>query len=151
VFDAPEYFNERLPVMSPDGRWLAYQSTESGKMEIYVRPFPNVRSARWQISEGGGFAPLWSADGREVFYRKADTIVAVKIRTEPTFGVESSGALFSLAGYVLAGTRGVRYDVGRDGRFLLLKSDLLGDSASRQDIVVVENWFTELQQRVPTR
>jgi eukaryotic-like serine/threonine-protein kinase len=151
LFDAPEYFNERLPMMSPDGRWLAYQSTESGKMEIYVRPFPNVRSARWQISEGGGFAPLWSPDGREVFYRNADSIVAVKIRTEPTFGVVSSGALFNLAGYVLAGTRGVRYDVGRDGRFLFLKSDSPGDSASRQDIVVVANWFEELKRLVPAK
>jgi len=151
VFDAPDYFNERLPVLSPDGRWLAYQSTESGRMEIYVRPFPNVRSARWQISEGGGFAPLWSVDGREIFYRNTDSIVAAQIRTEPTFGVVSSNALFSLAGYVLAGTRGVKYDVGRDGRFLLLKSDSPGDSASRQDIVVVENWFEELKRLVPTK
>jgi hypothetical protein len=77
--------------------------------------------------------------------------VAVRVRTEPTFAVESSGALFSLAGYVLAGTRGVKYDVGRDGRFLLLKSDSPGDSASRQDIVVVANWFEELKRLVPAK
>jgi len=151
LFDAPEYFNERLPALSPDGRWLAYQSTESGKMEIYVRPFPNVRSARWQVSAGGGFAPLWSADGREIFYRNAASIVAVKIQTEPTFSVLTSAPLFNLAGYVIAGTRGTRYDVARDGRFLLLKSDSLGDSASRQDIVVVENWFEELKRLVPAK
>jgi hypothetical protein len=151
LFDAPEYFYERLPALSPDGRWLAYQSIESGRMEVYVRPFPNVRSGRWQISNGGGFAPLWSADGREIFYRDAVSIVAVRVRTEPAFSVMTSSTLFKLAGYVLAGQRGIRYDVGPDGRFLLLKNDAPGDIGTRRNIVVVQNWFSELQQRVPVK
>jgi serine/threonine-protein kinase len=151
LFDAPDYFDECLPALSPDGRWLAYQSTESGKMEVYVRPFPNVKDGRWQISTSGGTAPLWSRDGREIFYRSATNIVAVKIRTGPTFAVVESNTLFSLAGYALAGTRGVQYDVAPDGRFLLLKSDPLGHVASGGNIIVVENWFEELKRLVPTR
>src|SRR5262249_15237273 len=151
LFDAPEYFNERLPALSPDGRWLAYQSTESGKMEIYVRPFPNVTSSRSQISTGGGYAPLWSRDGQESFYRNSTSVVGVKIGAQVNFVVVSSSPLFNLAGYVLAGTGGVPYDVARDGRFLMLKSDAPGDSGSRQDIVVVQNWLDELKQLVQTR
>jgi hypothetical protein len=120
-------------------------------MEIYVRPFPNVNSSRSQISTGGGFAPLWSRDGQEIFYRSSTSLVVVKVRTQPNFAVLSSSPLFNLAGYVLAGPRGVRYDVTRDGRFLILKSDSPADSGSRQDIVVVENWFDELKQLVPAK
>ena len=79
LFDAPEYFNEVLPALSPDGRWLAYQSTESADAEVYLRPFPDVSSLRRQVSVGGGFAPLWSADGQELYYRSATDMMAVKV------------------------------------------------------------------------
>ena len=149
LFDAPEYFYERLPALAPDGRWLAYQSIESGTMEIYVRPFPNVSSGRWQISSGGGFAPLWSREGREIFYRNASSIVAVQIQTDPVFRVMTSSPLFNLGGYVLAGQRGIRYDVGPDGRFLLLKNDSPADVGLRRNIVLVQNWTEELKRLVP--
>lgn len=148
MFDAPEYFYERLAALSPDGRWVAYQSIESGAMEIYVRPFPNVMSGRWQISDGGGFAPLWSRDGQEIFYRNASSIVAVRVRTDPVFTVMTPGPLFNLAGYVLAGQRGVRYDVGPDGRFLLLKSVSPGEDP-RRGIVLVQHWTEDLKRLVP--
>jgi serine/threonine-protein kinase len=151
LFDDPRYFNERLPAISPDGRWVAYMSTESGTMEVYVRPFPDVSSGQWQISQGGGLAPLWSADGHEIFYRGATSLMAVQVRTAPSFKVMSSNALFNLAGYVLAGSRGIRYEVAKDGRFLLLKSATLGDAGSRQDIIVVEHWLEEVKRRVPTQ
>jgi serine/threonine-protein kinase len=151
LFDAPEYFYERLPALSPDGRWLAYQSIESGQMEIYVRPFPNVTDGRWQISSGGGFAPLWSKDGQEIFYRNASSIVAVQVQTQPVFRTVTSKPLFNLAGYVLAGQRGIRYDVGPDGRFLLLKNDTPGEVGLRRDIVLVQNWFEELKRLVAAK
>ena len=151
LFDMPEYFNERLPAVSPDGRWLAYQSTESGQMEVYVRPFPNVKSGRTQVSSGGGFAPLWSRDGREIFYRNASSLMAATVLTEPTFSVPERHTLFSLSGFVLAGNRGIRYNVAPDGRFLLLKGETPGDSASQQRIIVIQNWFSELRRLVPTK
>ena len=75
----------------------------------------------------------------------------MQIRTDPTFKVMSASPLFNLAAYVLAGTRGIRYDVAPDGRFLLMKNNALGDSAPRQDIVVVQDWFEELKRLVPTK
>jgi serine/threonine-protein kinase len=146
VFDRPEYFNEKLPALSPDGRWLAYQSTESGSMEIYVRPFPDAASGRWQISVGGGFAPLWSPNGQEIYYRNDRHLMAVSIRTTPAFTPSAPKALFRLADYVLAGTRGIRYEVAPDGRFLMLKEE--DGRETRDRIVVVQNWFEELSRLV---
>jgi serine/threonine-protein kinase len=148
LFDMPEYFNEKLPAISPDGRWVAYQSTESGGMEIYVRPFPNVSAGRWQISTGGGFAPLWSHNGQEIYYRNDRSLMAVAVRTTPTFAPAAPQMVFRLADYVLAGTRGIRYDVAPDGRFLLMKDE--DGRETRDRIVVVQNWFEELRRLVPS-
>lgn len=149
LFDRPEYFNERLPVISPDGKWIAYQSTESGEMQVFVRPFPDTSTGRWQISVGGGFAPLWSRDGTELYYRNQRSLMAVGISTTPTFGHRPPQARVRLSDYVLAGTRGVRYDVAPDGRFLMLKDEQGRESRNR--IVVVQHWLEELTRRVPTR
>jgi eukaryotic-like serine/threonine-protein kinase len=146
IFDMPEYFNEKLPAISPDGRWMAYQSTESGGMETYVRPFPNVSAGRWQISVGGGFAPLWSKNGQEIYYRNDRSLMAVAVKTTPGFSAAAPQALFRLADYILAGTRGLRYDVAPDGRFLLFKDEDGRESLDR--IVVVQNWFEELRRLV---
>jgi serine/threonine-protein kinase len=149
LFDAPEYFNEVLPALSPDGRWLAYQSTEAGEMEVYIRPFPDVSSFRRQVSAGGGFAPLWSRNGREIYYRNATSLMAAEVQTTPTLEVGRPSALFGLGDYVLAGTRGIRYDVAADGRFLLLKDSGAG-GGSQERVVLVQNWTDELKRLVPT-
>jgi eukaryotic-like serine/threonine-protein kinase len=149
LFEAPEYFNEMLPQVSPDGKWLAYQSTESGEMEVYVRPFPNVSGGRRQISVGGGFAPLWSRDGREIFYRSATSVLAVEVQSAPRFEAGTPSVLFGLGDYVLAGPRGMRYDVAPDGRFLLLKNEQ--GNAESLHIVLVQHWFNELRRLVPAK
>jgi Tol biopolymer transport system component len=148
LFDAPDYFNEVLPVLSPDGRWLAYQSTESADAEVYLRPFPDVSSLRPHVSVGGGFAPLWSPDGREIYYRSATDMMAVKVRTSPTLEVGRPEVLFSLSDYVLPGTRGIKYEVAPDGRFLLLKDSGSGHSQDR--VVLVQNWTEDVKRLVPT-
>ena len=89
-----EKYLEIQPKISPDGRWMAYLSDESGKNEIYVRPFPEVNKGRWQISTSGGNSPLWSRDGRELFYRSADSVMAVAVQTEPTFKPGKPEVLF---------------------------------------------------------
>ena len=147
LFDAPGYFNEVLPALSPDGHWLAYQSTESGDAEVYLRPFPNVSSLRRQISVGGGFAPLWSPDGKEIYYRNATGMMAVKVSTSPVLEIKAPEVLFRLIDYVLPGTRGIKYEVAPDGRFLMLK-DSGGRSQDR--IVLVQNWTEELKRLVPS-
>ena len=72
-----EKHTETVPQVSPDGRWMAYTSDETGQNEIYVRPFPEVNEGKWQVSTGGGDSPLWSPDGRELFYRSGDTVMVV--------------------------------------------------------------------------
>jgi serine/threonine-protein kinase len=147
LFDAPEYFNELLPALSPDGRWLVYQSTESGEAEVYLRPYPDVSSLRRQVSNGGGFAPLWSADGREIHYRSATDMMAVTVQTAPTLELGQPVALFSLGDYVLPGTRGIKYEVAPDGRFLLLKDS--GGGLSQDQVVLVQHWTEELKRLAP--
>ena len=125
---------------------MAYQSTESGGMEIYVRPFPNVSAGRWHISVGGGFAPLWSKNGQEIYYRNDRSLMAVAVKTTRAFSPAAPQSLFRLADYVLAGTRGLRYDVAPDGRFLLFKDEDGRESLDR--VVVVQHWFEELERLV---
>jgi serine/threonine-protein kinase len=147
--------NEHNPDISPNGRWLAYQSNESGRYEIYVRPFPDVDSGRWQISTNEGTRPEWSADGKELFYFREDTgsgaeLVAVAVETEGTFSAAAPKTLFK--GPYLAGQqlRGI-YDVSADGqRFVMIKRAEGENEAVPQTVVIVENWLEELERLVPT-
>ena len=136
---------EYSPVLSPNGRWLAYGSTESGADEVYVRPFPDAASARWQISGGGGSAPLWSHSGRELFYRnRSDELVAVTISEQPSFRVLSERVLFSTVDYV-SDTRHRRYAVSPDDQSFIFARQPGGQTTR---VVVVLNWFEELRARV---
>ena len=107
--------------ISPDGRWLAYQSNESGRDEIYVRPFPAVESARWQVSADGGTRPAWARNGRELFYYlPPGKIMAVPLQTSATF--TSGTPQVAVNGRYIAIQSGRSYDVSRDGkRFLLIE------------------------------
>ena len=118
-------FNEFNPEVSPDGRWMAYQSGESGREEIYVRPWPDVNAGRWQVSTGGGTRPLWSRDGRELFYYWQGGVMAVPVRAGTVFSVGTPVQLFR--GDYFAGLQGRQYrrdprrrafpaDQGRCGR-----------------------------------
>jgi len=89
-----ENYDEGQPEISPDGRWMAYSSNESGNYEIFVRPFPEVDKGRWQISTATGDSPLWSPDGRELFYRSGDAVMAVAVETEPVFKAGKPETLF---------------------------------------------------------
>jgi len=136
-------FTEISPVLSPDGRWLAYLSNESGKDEIYVVPFPNTSAGKWAISTGGGTEPLWSHRGTELFYRDASgNLVAVEVNTDPTFSVGRSTALFPAAGYT-ARRFTPQYAVAPDDRRFLMVRPL--ETTSPDNIIVVENWFEELK------
>ena len=86
-------FNEGAPRFSPDGRWLAYISDESGRYEIYVQPYPGP-GGKWQISTEGGTEPVWNPNGRELFYRSGDKMMAVDIATQPSFAAGKPRMLF---------------------------------------------------------
>jgi serine/threonine-protein kinase len=108
---------EEHAVFSPDGRWIAYQGTESGQAEIYVQPTDG--GARHQVSVGGGTRPMWSLDGSEIFYRLGDQFWAVPVTTAPAFRAGRPGLLFEATYLAVDNHRG--YDIGPDGRFLFLK------------------------------
>jgi serine/threonine protein kinase/Tol biopolymer transport system component len=141
-------FDEAVPRFSPDGRWLAYVSNESGHNEIYVQPYPGP-GGKWQISTEGGREPVWNRNGRELFYRSGDKMMAVEITAQPSFIVGKPRMLFE-GRYRPTPATSPNYDVSPDGqRFLMLKPVEQAQSTPTQ-INVVLNWFEELKRRVPT-
>ncbi len=131
---------ERAPALSPDGRWLAYTSNESGRTEVYVRPFPDGEGT-WQVSTDGGTEPLWSGDGDEMFYRRGPALVRVAVQTDPVFAVRAREVL--LDGTYERNEFHTNYDIHPDGsHFVMVESA----EASTQ-LVVVLNWFEELRRR----
>jgi serine/threonine protein kinase/Tol biopolymer transport system component len=132
--------------VSPNGRWLAYESNESGQHEIYVRPFPQVDGGRWQISTAGGTHPLWSRNGRELFFLDPNhALFAVAVQTTGAFSTGNPRKLLD-SRYIVGPGR--TYDVSLDGqRFLMIKSPLAEQTAASGRIVVVLNWFEELKAR----
>jgi len=151
---ANEKYWQSVPQVSPDGRWMAYYSTESGQGEVYVRPFPEINKGRWQVSVAGGTGPLWSHDGRKLFYRNGDAVMAVAVETEPAFKPGKPEILFRGTYSPLNLQEGHPWDISPDGkRFLMMKPPSTGTAptAPRQKIIVVVNWFEELKQRVPVK
>ena len=142
-------FTERDAKLSPDARWIAYESNASGPFEIYVRPFPAVDEGQWLISTGGGQRPLWSSDGRELFYLNGAALMAVPIQTESTFSYGNPEVLFE--GQYYTGPAGRTYDVSPDGqRFLMIKDNAgIDDTSAPAQIILVQNWFEELKRLVP--
>ena len=139
-------FNERSPMFSPDGRWLAYVSDESGRNEVYVQPYPGP-GGKWPISTEGGTEPVWSADGGELFYRLGDKMMVVEVQSEPAFTSEGPQLVFEVP-YLTNQFGTSNYDISPDGqRFLMLKEDTAQEQAQ---INVILNWFEELKRLVPT-
>jgi serine/threonine-protein kinase len=143
-------FNESEGEISPDGRWLAYQSNSSGQNEIYVRPFPAVDQGLWRISAAGGASPLWSPDGKELFYWTPAGLMRAAVETGNGFTAGVPALL--VAGTYVGGPHS--YDISRDGkRFLMMKETSNPDDplAGLTQIVVVQHWFEELKAGLPLR
>jgi serine/threonine-protein kinase len=137
---------------SPDGRYVAYQSNESGRLEVYVRPFPQVNHGRWQVSIGGGTRPTWARSGRELFYLDgSNTLITVPVQmSASTFSAGKPAKVFD--NKYVEPNPARHYDVSPDGqRFLMIKDSADVDpNAMPASMVVVLNWLEELKQRVPT-
>ncbi len=156
-------YDESYGTVSPDGRWLAYQSNESGRLEIYVRPFPDVEKGRWQVSTDGAVEPRWSSNGRELFFFNGISAGG----SRPLGALTSTTALMSVAiqagsGFVAGAPKtvvkwpsaaGSAYDVAPDGRFLVNVPALSAttESTGRPQMVIVQHWFDELKARVPIK
>ena len=131
---------------SPDGRWMAYMSTESDGSEIYVRPFPDVEAGKWRISTDGGTDTEWSPDGRELFYRAGPAMMSVAVETDPTFSAGIPETLFEGPYFAAAGPQ---WSVAADGRFLMIKDGSISEGTAAPRFNVVLNWFEELKERLP--
>jgi Tol biopolymer transport system component len=137
-------FSEISPALSPNGRWLAYVSNQTGKDEIYVIPFPNTGTAKRAISEGGGTEPAWSHRGSELFYRDASgNLVAVEVNTSPTFSLGRATVLFPAARFSSVRFN-TQYAVAPDDRRFLMIRPL--ETSTPDKLIVVENWFEELKK-----
>jgi len=142
--------------ISPDGCWIAYQSNESGRPEIYVRPFPTVDTERFLISPSGGTRPAWARNGRELFYLDGEgRLTSVPVQsTATTFRPGAPTRILDTRYYAGFSRRGQElrgYDVSRDGqRFLMIKDEAgAGETVLSASMVVVVNWHTELKAQVP--
>ena len=134
-------FDNVSPSLSPDGRWIAYASDESGRYEVYVRPFPGP-GGRWQVSKDGGNEPRWSPAGHEIFFRAGPAILAAAVQVGATFAPGEVRELFrTTAGQ---GISYPGYDVSRDGRTFIMAQP---SSANEQSVVVLLNWFENLPTR----
>jgi len=146
VFSRTE-FNEQRGRLSPDGRWMAFESDESGTVDVYVRAYP-TGGRRWQVSQGGGTEPRWRSDGQELFYVTPDgSLQSVTVRTASGFATDPPRTLFTstdLRGPITNPIGRNRYDVTADGQRFLLIQPLAGPASS--PITVVANWTTVLHQ-----
>jgi serine/threonine-protein kinase len=136
-------FSEFFSSFSPDGHWIVYTSDESGRYEVYVRPYPGP-GAKWQISTEGGEEPLWSADGHEVFYRNGEKWMAATVQLKPDFRAETPRILFEK---YFINVPGLSHYVSPDFQRQVVIEPITQEDPKQINIVL--NWFEELEARVP--
>jgi serine/threonine-protein kinase len=143
-------FSELNPEISPDGKWLAYESNRSGRAEIYVCPFPDVNAGLWQVSTNGGVQPAWAQNGREMFYRAQDgSLMAAAVQLKPSFSAAAPIKIIDSRHYASGPFRS--YDPSSDSkRFLMITPGAAtGGPSSSATILVVQNWLEELRRLIP--
>jgi Tol biopolymer transport system component len=133
--------------VSPNGHFIAYESNESGTEQVYVRPFPEAQSGRWQISTNGGTKPAWAAGGHELYYVSPDDhLLRVDVSSEPVFRAGAPKRVMESAIFARIGPRS--YDVSPDGRLLVI--EVLGNAQSElTTITVVLGQGAELKRLLP--
>jgi eukaryotic-like serine/threonine-protein kinase len=147
-------FTERNGIVSPDGRWLAYEANESGRFEVYVRPFPDVNSGRWQVSTNGGTRPIWARSGQELIYvSPSGALMRVGIaRAGPSWATTTPTLLVKEGYFTIPIWWGRSYDISPDGqRFLMIKEGGANGTGAPASIIVVQHWVEELKRLVPTK
>jgi serine/threonine-protein kinase len=141
---------ENMGMFSPDGKWVAYVSNETGQDEVYIRPFPKAEGGVRRASDGGGVGPVWSRNGSELYYRGSDgNLMAVPISLGPTLTVGRPRPLFRFAGRFRISGNASAYDIHPDGRRFIMVSEPETPIPFPRQINVVLNWFEEVKRRVP--
>ena len=143
-------FSETGPALSPDGKWLAYASDESGREEIFVRPFPNTAGGRWQVSTAGGSAARWAHSGRELFFEApSGDMMVVPVTPGPTFAPGAPRRLFPLGSGLIGSNVVPLYDITPDDqRFIMARLSAANQAPGAGQLVVVDNWFEELKAKM---
>lgn len=148
-------YREISPSVSPDGRWLTYVSDETGRYEVYVRPFPDVGNGRWQVSVDGGRNPQWSSSGEELFFIDSEErMISVGIRDSESFATEEPEVLFESDPSWLSETlTGLVYDVAPDDERFLVgvrvpSAGSNGEGSGLPDVVLVNNFVEIIEERV---
>ena len=146
-------FNERNGIVSPDGRWLAYEANDSGRFEIYVRPFPDVNSGHWQVSTNGGTRPIWTRSGQELVYvSPTGALMRVGVARGPSWAATTPTLVVKEGYFTNPNWWGRSYDISPDGqRFLMIKEGGADGTAAPASIIVVQHWVEELKRLVPTK
>jgi Tol biopolymer transport system component len=146
-------FIERNANVSPDGRWLAYEANDSGRFEIYVRPFPDVNSGRWVVSTTGGTRPTWARSGQELIYvSSVGAVMGVSVAQGPSWAATTPSLLVKEGYFTIPGWWGRSYDISPDGqRFLMIKEGGADGTAAPPSLIVVQHWVEELKRLVPTK
>ena len=144
---------ERNGVVSPDGRWLAYEANDSSRLEIYVRPFPDVNRGHWLVSTTGGTRPLWAPSGKELFYvAPTGALMRVGVQRGPSWSATTPTLLLKEGYFTSPGNPGRTYDIAPDGqRFLMIKEGGADRTATPASLIVVQHWVEELKRLVPTK
>ncbi len=139
-------FDENAFSISPDGHWIAYQSDESGRIEVFVRPFPNTNDAKFPVSTGGGFSPLWAKNGRELYFVSRHAMMSAIVTGAPTHPLGEPHALFSTEMTGLENGWYTPWDVAADGRFIMIRR---ADSQREANLplIVIENWMHQLRAK----
>jgi serine/threonine-protein kinase len=147
---SPE-FAEQSPAVSPDGRWIAYASDETGRLEVYVRPFPHVDGEKLSVSRSGGGNPIWSRDGRRLFFvnDQARQLMVARVSTSDGFSVDGAESVLEIPPSYYLDNLSDFYDVAPDGERFLFARRVESSAGGSLEIVLVRNWIEELIERVP--
>ena len=141
LFETP--FVERSAAVSPNGKWLAFDSDQTGRFGVYVRPFPHVGTQQWQISGAGGGGPIWSRSGRELFFLAADgNMMVVDVKAENEFSPSLPVKLFNASAYYSSAFGLGLYDISPDGRRFVMVKEIPSAKPSEPTahLVVTTNW-----------
>ena len=138
-------FGAHSPAISPNGKWIAYTSDESGRAEVYVQRFPGG-GGRYQVSIGGGGEPLWRPDGREIYYRNGDAVMSAAVTAEGGFSTGKPSLLFHGNYVPEQGFGHPNWDISRDGKRFMMMQPYDPPQKKPRQIEVVVNWFEELRR-----
>ena len=144
-------FDEAAPTLSPDGKWLAYESTETGRMEVYIRPFPNTEGGKWQVSDDGGQAPLWAHSGREIFFVDGNrNMVVTPVAGGASPGLGERRVLFRMGAdlYLNNPENYTPFDISPDDKRFIMARQAQAAAPGKPTFILVENWFEELKARM---